>query len=181
MKCSKCGAEIKDGSSFCTACGARQDEEPIKAQVAETNNAQPEQLTDADQIWNKLFETFNSPLRMTEDLYRNKMVRNLAIFYICTIPIIISMIFFMYRGYKMYGFVGVILVLFTYIFAATAVEWICKFNFEEDIERYDAIVKKDGQRKAILYIESREPEKKIRRIAVCILFLVALVLDYFRK
>jgi uncharacterized membrane protein YvbJ len=201
MKCPKCGAELKDGTSFCSecgsiierhciscgqvlkaddmfcpACGARQDEEPEKAQATDTNNAQPYQLTDVDKMLNKISEIFDSKLRLTEDTYRNKLVRSVMVYYACGCAIGIYLIISIYRVYKSDGIELAIGVFIIFCIVEAIVNWIFKFdNCEKVLKKYDTIAKEVGQRDAILVTESNAVDKRTGCLVTGTLILVVLV------
>jgi hypothetical protein len=217
MKCPKCGAELKDGTSFCAecgskierhciscgqvlkaddmfcpACGARQDEEPVpvQSQSAETNNAQPYQLTDVDKIMNKIFGIFSPQLILTEDTCRNKLVRRIMGMrsFLCVMMIIlICRLSYTVTFTLAYGldelemlkdiFVAVVI----YFIVCIVVTMIFKFDkCEDNLKKYDTSAKGMASAKqAILDAQNNASNKRIRHIIFGILILAAVIFEFF--
>ena len=179
QNCKNCGAILSDKDKFCPTCGQKRIIEPKNTEEQYMEDQEEVPSSFMDRIINSLLSIWEIN-GLTKDTYRNGLVKKVFVYYVAVLMIMISALCLAYRVYEESDFFGAVIAFFLIMIFSSITAWIFKFGkCEENLKKYDIVLKEAGKQSAIMVIENSTTDGRTGCLVTCMLILVVLVLMSF--
>ena len=176
--CSKCGAVLSSNDKFCPSCGQKRIAENHMAEE-EHRNGENASETLMDRIINGVL-SLQDIRGITDDTYRNELVKKVFVYHVVGIIVTLLTLYISFRVYEESGLSEAAIVFFVVLILAGVIDWLFKFGkCEENLKKYDTVLREAGKQSAILVIENSSSDGRTGCLVTCMLILMVLVLMSF--
>jgi len=179
QNCRNCGALLSDKDKFCPVCGQKRANEPKKTEEQYTADQEEVSSSFMDQIINSVLSIWEIK-GLTKDTYRNGLVKKVFVYDVAVLIITISALFLAYSVYKESDFFDAVIAFFLIMIFSSIIAWIFKFGkCEDNLKKYDTVLKEAGKQSAIMVIENSTADGRTGCLVTCMLILIVLILMSF--
>lgn len=177
--CSNCGAVLSDKDKFCPSCGQKRIAEAHITEEQRRAGLENVTVSLMDRIINGVL-SLQDIRGMTDDTYRNELVKKVFVYHVAGIIVTLFILYMSFRVYKESGFSGAAIVFFMILIFVGVIDWLFKFGkCEENLIKYDTVLKEAGKQSAILVIENSSSDGRTGCLVASMLILIVLVLMSF--
>lgn len=187
MQCSKCGKSLEQGAKFCPYCGEPISEMENKIDISnkypesERNTSEKNTVGKIEQVAQNIKNVLDEDdhlTEMTDDEYRNKLVKQARILNVCETISFFICVKVVWNYHQIFNWKDGIIVGLISLFATGLISEIIgsdRYFGEKRIQRYDKIKKSSSKNEAVTVMENNKGGT-IRVILTILHFTIGMLL-----